>query len=132
MNNISYVIDLDNTICESNRNKSYKDLLPIIPVIDKIRQLKNSGAYIIIHTARGMKSNKGDKGAIDAFVRPIIERWLQKHDIPYHELIVAKPGYKSFTDKVYYVDDRSLSRKEFIESDSSKHESLIDTTITYE
>lgn len=128
----TFVIDVDNTICEFNRNKSYEDLLPIQEVIDKIKLLHEQGAYIILHTARGMKSYKGDKGAIDTFVRPILETWLTKYSVPYDELIMCKPGYKPFANTVYYVDDKSLGRHEFVKFDSSDYPNQIDTTITYE
>ena len=128
----TFVIDVDNTICEFNRNKRYEELLPIQETVDKIKLLRDQGAYIILHTARGMKTHKGDRGSIEQFVRPVLEKWLAKYKVPYDELIMCKPGYKHFTTTVYYVDDKSLGRHEFTKFSPSEYDNQIDTTITYE
>lgn len=42
---------------------------------------------------------------------PTIITWLQKHDVPYDEIIIGKPwcGYDGF-----YVDDKAIRPSEFI------------------
>lgn len=131
MAKIVYVMDLDNTICEANpgKRKSYSDLLPIAVVVDKMRKLKSEqDCAFIIHTARGMKTY-GSKELVDEHVRPVIETWLNKHNVPYDELVTGKPGYNSDTERVYYVDDRALSRTDFCMYDD--HENLTDFDVIY-
>ena len=56
------VVDLDGTLCEPNlqyedTKRRYGQAKPKLNVIEKLRQ---SNLYIIIHTARRMKTHKGD------------------------------------------------------------------------
>lgn len=131
MAKITYVMDLDNTICEANpdKRKSYSDLQPLVGVIKKMYELKRStGCKFIIHTARGMKTY-GSKDLVDLNIRHDIISWLDTHNVPYDELVTGKPGYDKDTERVFYVDDRSLSRHQFCMD--VDHESLTDTLITF-
>ena len=58
-------IDLDGVICNLKKGEeSYEDLKPMAGSVEKINQLKNSGHYIIIHTARRMKTHNYNKGKL--------------------------------------------------------------------
>ena len=105
------VIDIDGTLTVSDSNKHYKDVKPNLELINKIHEYKGMGFQIILFTARGMRTYSGDKHQITKYTRPAIEKWLQKHSIPYDELIIGKPwcGQDGF-----YVDNRSLRPSEFI------------------
>ncbi len=58
-------IDLDGAICSLRRTgETYADLRPMPGVVEKIRQLRENGYYIIIHTARHMKTCNSNVGMV--------------------------------------------------------------------
>lgn len=104
------VLDIDNTITISDKSKSYSEVEPRLDVIEKIRQYKQLGFTIVFYTARNMRTFEGSIGKINAFTLPEIIKWLEKHDVPYDEVIVGKPwcGNDGF-----YVDDKAIRPSEF-------------------
>jgi len=100
------VFDLDGTICTQEKMGTYQDALPIEKIVEKIRVLWCLGDYIIIFTARGMNTFSGNILAIERNMRPITEKWLRDHDVPYHELIFGKPAAD------VYVDDKGCKPHE--------------------
>jgi len=103
------IIDLDDTIC-STKNGNYVESAPNLEVISRIREYKQSGFDIVIHSSRNMRTYEGNLGKITAFTVPTIIEWLKKHDVPYDEIVVGKPwcGHEGF-----YVDDRAIRPSEF-------------------
>lgn len=96
-------IDLDGVICElRGENENYKDLNPIDGAINKINKLKREGHYIIIYTARRMKTHKANQGKIIADIGKITLDWLEKYDIPYDEIYFGKPWAD------IYIDDNAF------------------------
>lgn len=61
-------------------------------------------------TARNMRTYEGNIGKINIHTLPIIIDWLNKHNVPFDEIIVGKPwcGNEGF-----YVDDRAVRPDEF-------------------
>lgn len=97
------VIDLDGTICHLKQpHQSYGDLVPMAGAVSAIRQLKQSGHIIIIHTARNMKTQEGNVGKVLAHVGKITLDWLDRFDVPYDEIVFGKP-YGDI-----YIDDLAL------------------------
>jgi len=126
MEKSTFIIDVDGTICEAFKPEGsdsfdYENALPIKPVIDKIIDLKNAGHDIVLFTARGMRTYRGDLDAIRQTVEPVLVEWLKKHDVPYDALYMGKPWGQN----VYYVDDRALTPTDFV--DNSEYSSLIKT-----
>ena len=81
------VIDLDGTICEIKKpNQNYADLLPLPGAAQKIHELRATGHYIIIHTARNMATCESNLGKLMKNVGLITLEWLQKHAIEYDEI----------------------------------------------
>lgn len=110
--NMILVIDIDGTLCPIKKNyESYTSIIPFKEIVNKLIELRSLGWYIILHSARGMASKDGNIGKINAEVLPDLLNWLKKNKIPYDEIHVAKPwpGNKGF-----YVDDRSVRPKEFL------------------
>lgn len=106
------VIDIDGTICPVKKeNESYMDLLPYPEMVKKITEYKTRGFYIILNTARNMKTFQGNVGRINAVTLKNLFAWLDKHGIPYDEVHVAKPwaGKRGF-----YIDDRAVRPSEFL------------------
>ena len=104
------IFDLDNTI-SFTIDSNYIDAKPNLPIIDRMRTYKDNGFEIIISTSRNMRTYKGSIGKINAYTLPIIIEWLDKHNVPYDEIIVGKPwcGTDGF-----YIDDRAIRPSEFL------------------
>ena len=96
-------IDVDGTICFTKKeHESYAGTVPIPGAIDTIQKLKKEGHYIIIATARGMKTYEGSIGKIVANQGAILINWLDAHSIPYDEIWFGKPQAD------YYIDDKAV------------------------
>ena len=90
MANKTYVIDFDGTICLNDRT-------PNIPLISKVNALFEAGHTILINSSSSWQKYG------------MITTWLEKHQVQHHDLILGRPwGH-------YYIDDKMLSLKEFIE-----------------
>lgn len=104
------VIDLDNTI--SHAVADYESAEPDNNVIKKLLEYKSAGFTIVIHTSRNMRTYKSNLGLINVHTLPKIIDWLDKHAVPYDEIIVGKPWCG---DQGFYVDDRAIRPKEFLD-----------------
>ncbi|MBV2188975.1 HAD hydrolase family protein [Providencia rettgeri] len=116
------IVDLDGTLTSANTT-NYKEVLPRKKVIEKLREYKKIGFEIIIFTARNMRTYDGNIGKINVHTLPIIIEWLDKHNIPYDEIIVGKPwcGHDGF-----YIDDRAIRPSEFAELSVEEVNQLIE------
>lgn len=106
----TFVIDVDNTLSVHDPDVFYQNHEPIHDMILKVNRMYDEGHTIILFSARGQKSNKGDLQKIEQNVRPILEEWLNKHKVKYHFLILGKP----WGENVVYIDDRSMRPDEFL------------------
>src|SRR6185503_19081411 len=85
-------IDLDGVICELKKEGQTYDQLAAVPgAIEKLRQLKTAGHYIIIQPARHMKTCEGNVGRVQARIGSITLNWLEKNNVPYDEIYFGKP-----------------------------------------
>ena len=97
------VFDLDGVICELKKpSESYADVIPKNDVIEKMRNLRKDGHYLIIHTARHMRTCNGDVSKVIEKIGKVTEYWLKKWNVPYDELIFGKP----YAD--LYIDDLGI------------------------
>jgi len=114
------VIDIDGVIAQKNGDKEYSELRPDPDVLNSLREYKNNGFYIILHTARTMRTYEGRMGKINANTAPVLLDWLSEHEVPYDEIRLGKPwcGHEG-----YYIDDRAVRPSEFIEND---HDGLVE------
>ncbi|KJG09612.1 capsular biosynthesis protein [Photobacterium kishitanii] len=103
------VIDLDGTLTTANTT-DYRLVAPNNDVINKLKEYQQQGFSITIFTARNMRTYEGNIGKINIHTLPIIVEWLEKHNVPYDEIIVGKPwcGHDGF-----YIDDRAIRPSEF-------------------
>lgn len=109
-------IDLDGVICQLRKeNEVYKDLKPVDGAIEKITNLKNNGHYIILYTARRMKTHHANTAKVIADIGKITLDWLAKYNIPYDEIMFGKPWAN------IYIDDNAFrfSNWDEIKGDSS-------------
>ncbi len=115
------VMDLDNTI-SFTKNGDYSAAEVDIEVVAKMREYKEMGFKIVIHSARNMRTYDGNLGLINANTLPVVMRWLDENDIPYDEILMGKPwcGFDGF-----YVDDKAVRPNEFKELSYEKIKELI-------
>jgi capsule biosynthesis phosphatase len=116
------VVDLDGTITLANTS-DYENVLPNLEVIEKLRVYQSNGFAICIFTARNMRTFKGNIGKINIHTLPLITKWLDKHNVPYDEIIVGKPWCG---EDGYYVDDRAIRPSEFAKLSMLEVKALID------
>ena len=110
---LSFVFDIDGTICPiKKKDEKYEDLIPYSDVVERIRGYRDSGARIILFTSRNMNSYHGNLGLINANTAKVLLEWLEKWNIPYDEILYGKPWPGHFG---FYVDDRSVRPREFME-----------------
>ncbi len=96
-------IDLDGVICQLKKpGQNYADLEPVPGAVEKIRALKAAGHYIIVCTARHMKTCQGNVGQAVARQGRTTLEWLARHNIEYDEIHFGKPHAQ------VYIDDNAL------------------------
>jgi capsule biosynthesis phosphatase len=94
------MIDLDGTVAELKKDgQTYLDVRVNSGAIQKLKDLKAAGHYLIFQTARHMKTCDGDQGKVVARVGKVTLDWLESNDIPYDEIYFGKP----YAD--VYIDD---------------------------
>ena len=105
------IFDVDETIC-TTKNGDYKNSKPIPQIIEKMWEYKKQGFEICLSTSRNMRTYHGNSGKIAANTLPILIEWLQKHNVPYDEIYIAKPwcGFEGS-----YIDDKSNRPDEFLQ-----------------
>jgi len=109
-------IDLDGVICNlKEEGQKYEDLLPVTGAVASLQEFKVNGHYVIINTARHMKTCEGNLGAVGARISLITLNWLDKYQIPYDEIYFGKPHAD------IYIDDNAyrFNNWDVIESDAS-------------
>jgi len=95
-------IDLDGVICQLKKEgQTYDQLEPVPGAIEKLKQLKEAGHYIIIQTARHMKTCEGNIGRVQARIGAPTLNWLEKNKVPYDEIYFGKPWAQ------IYIDDNA-------------------------
>ena len=103
MNKRRICIDLDGVIASFKKEgQTYADVEPIEGAIDRLNAFKNDGHYIIISTARHMKTCESNLGLVNARISKITLDWLEAHEVPYDEIYFAKPWAD------IYIDDNAV------------------------
>lgn len=100
------VIDVDDTICVTF-DRDYANSRPISYVISKLREAREKGWRIVLHTARGQGRSNGDIESVRDEVIAELTSFCERHDVPYDEIIIGKPW------AAMYVDDKALRPNEF-------------------
>lgn len=109
-------IDLDGVICKLKQpGETYENLLPVEGAPESLQALRNGGHYIIINTARHMKTCQGNLGAVGAKISLVTLNWLEKYNIPFDEIYFGKPHAD------VYIDDNAyrFNSWEAIDGDGS-------------
>ena len=120
--NVIYV-DLDGTICPlKQRGERYEDLPVQQEVVARLREAREAGFRIVVHTARNMRTYGGDISMINSTTAPAILSWLERHGIAFDGLLVGKPWPGP---DGYYVDDRTVRPDEFVRLTDSEISALL-------
>jgi capsule biosynthesis phosphatase len=99
-----FCFDFDNTLVTFPKVKNdYSTVEPLQNMINFAKFLKSQGHTIIIHTARRMKTHKGNVGSVIADIGPVTLETIKKFGIPCDELYFGKP-YADF-----YIDDKAVN-----------------------
>lgn len=97
------VIDLDGVICPVKRpEESYADLEPLPGAVERLRELRAAGHYVIIQTARNMATCQANLGMVLKNVGGLTLEWLTKYGVEYDEIYFGKPNGE------VYIDDRGI------------------------
>ncbi len=92
-------IDIDGTICSFRQEgQTYADVEPLPGAVEKLQEMKKNGHYIILLTARHMKTCNGNVGLVVARQGKTLLDWLGKHEIPYDEIWFGKPQADIYID----------------------------------
>ena len=115
------VFDLDNTLTIEGTG-DYKNVKPRTDIVEKLKEYHAQGFEIIINTARNMRTFNNSVAKITANTLPVILAWLEKHEIPYDEIHVAKPwcGTDGF-----YIDDKAIRPSELRDLDYEQIQQLL-------
>jgi len=115
------VIDLDGTLTIDSE-EAYHEKPINQEVVAQLKKYKTMGFKITIQTSRNMRTYDGNIGKINIYTLPTIIEWLDKHNIPYDEIIVGKPwcGFDGF-----YVDDKAIRPSEFISNSYDEIQELL-------
>jgi len=84
-------VDLDGTICELSPNGDYASARPVPGAREALVELKRRGAYVIIYTARRMRTHDGNLVKVCAEIGDLTRAWLREHGIPHDEVVFGKP-----------------------------------------
>ncbi|MDX1838623.1 capsular biosynthesis protein [Legionella taurinensis] len=99
-------IDIDGTICTLRQaHETYQDVQPLEGAAERIKALKDRGFYIILCTARHMKTCESNVGRVVAKEGLTLLEWLKNHGFVYDEIWFGKPYAQ------VYIDDRALQFK---------------------
>jgi capsule biosynthesis phosphatase len=106
------VMDVDGTLCEKKMpDQSYEAVVPVEAMVERLREYRANGFYVILATSRNMNTYNGNIGLITANTAKTLLAWLDRHNVPYDELYIGKPwgGRGGF-----YVDDKAVRPSEFL------------------
>lgn len=95
-------VDLDGVIAAlKSENESYSENKLMPGAAEKLKELRDNGHYIIINTARRMRTHHGNPGKVIADIGMQTLAWLQENNIPYDEIHFGKPWAD------VYIDDNA-------------------------
>ncbi|KAJ1454955.1 nucleotide-diphospho-sugar transferase [Pelagophyceae sp. CCMP2097] len=99
-----FCFDIDNTLFTAPRvSGDYSTCEPLPQKLKMLRDLHAMGHYIILCTARRMRTHAGNVGAVIADIGATTIATLAEENVPYHELHFGKPWAQ------FYIDDHAVS-----------------------
>jgi capsule biosynthesis phosphatase len=89
---------------------------PNLTVIKRLRELRAEGYAIVFHTARRMRTFKGDEAKVIEDVGLTTLEWLKRHDVPCDGLRFGKP----FCENGFIVDDMAVRPLELLSTPTAE------------
>jgi capsule biosynthesis phosphatase len=104
------VMDIDGVLAKKDSERDYNEKEVDKDILSRLEEYSENGFYIILYTARNMRTHEGRIGKINADTAPTLLEWLDEKGIPYDEIHYGKPwcGHDGF-----YVDDKAIRPSEF-------------------
>ena len=113
--------DLDGTlVTHPYIEKDYASVRPITKNIEYLRYMKSLGHYIIIHTARRMKTHCSNVGKLIKDIGKVTLDTLEEFNIPYDEIYFGKPWAD------FYIDDKAVNVYQDLEKEIGIYNGKID------
>ncbi len=104
---MTYVFDIDGTICTKVNDGNYVNAKPEVFRIKIVNRLYDEGNTIILYTARGMgRHNNNSQSANDEFYELTVKQLLL-WGVKYHQLFLGKPAGD------IYVDEKGMRDLDF-------------------
>tara|TARA_R100000388_G_scaffold85497_1_gene64696 strand:- start:331 stop:666 length:336 start_codon:yes stop_codon:yes gene_type:complete len=108
---MTYVFDIDGTLCTKAVDFDYEGSEPIQERIDVVNHLYDQGNTIIMQTARGMgRHDNNPQKAIEQFYAMTTEQ-LKSWGVKYHQLFLGKPAGD------IYIDDKGIRDEDFFRNE---------------
>tara|TARA_Y100000589_G_C27003845_1_gene567907 strand:- start:108 stop:443 length:336 start_codon:yes stop_codon:yes gene_type:complete len=108
---MTYVFDIDGTLCTKVTNGDYSTAEPITDRIEIVNHLYDKGNTIIMQTARGMgRSKNNPQQAVENFYA-LTAQQLKDWGVKYHSLFLGKPAGD------IYVDDKGSRDEDFFRNE---------------
>lgn len=99
-----FCFDIDNTLFTSPTVPGdYATCVPIPRTVALLKALHANGHYIILNTARRMRTHAANVGAVVADVGVVTLKALEDARLPYHEIHFGKPWAQ------FYIDDHAVN-----------------------
>ena len=116
-------MDIDGVLARKDSGKDYSERAVDESVLSRLEEYSEKGFYIILYTARNMRTHEGRIGKINAETAPTLLEWLDEKGVPYDEIHYGKPwcGHEGF-----YVDDKAVRPSEFEELSHEEIRELVE------
>lgn len=116
------VVDLDGTLAIDDVSLSYRDRKPHKELIKKLQAAAADGYSIIVHTARRMRTHRGDEAKVIADIGKDTLEWLERFEVPFSGVRFGKP----YAENGFYVDDKAVRASEFIRLNFDEINAIMD------
>lgn len=85
-------VDIDGVLCDFKKGgESYFDVKPKCGAVEKLRELRKNGHYIILQTSRHMKTCNGNVSLVLKRIGKMTLDWLDKYGFEYDEIYFGIP-----------------------------------------
>ena len=109
---MTYVFDIDGTICTKGIFHDYEKCRPFKDRIREINNLYEEGHTIIFQTARGMGRFENDPQKETETFYDLTHKQLNEWDVKFHSLFLGKPAGD------IYIDDKGIKDEDFFENET--------------
>ena len=104
---MTYVFDIDGTICTKVTDGDYSKAEPFVNRIKTVNRLYDEGNTIIFQTARGMGRSGNSQAFAWDFFGEFTKQQLKDWGVKFHSLFMGKPAGD------VYVDDKAIRDLDF-------------------